>query len=289
MMTLNEFNNLSGHDAANSLEKCCVSKTWINTMIQNMPFASADEMLHKAAIIWYNTCLETDWKEAFQGHPKIGDVNSLKEKFANTMTWATNEQGKIAEANEIIIQELAIANSLYEEKYGYIFIVSATGKSANDMLSIIKTRLHNIKGDEIYVAMNEQHKITVIRLVKLIEEFSNNADLSSHITTHALDTSTGIPASEMLITLKGIRDDQWKPISTGITNSDGRIADVLPAGYKIQSGTYVMIFNTLNYYESHNQKGFYPEVSIQFTVTDNSHYHIPLLINPFGYTTYRGS
>jgi 5-hydroxyisourate hydrolase-like protein (transthyretin family) len=63
----------------------------------------------------------------------------------------------------------------------------------------------------------------------------------------------------------------------------------LPAGYKIQSGTYVMIFNTLNYYESHNQKGFYPEVSIQFTVTDNGHYHIPLLINPFGYTTYRGS
>jgi len=157
------------------------------------------------------------------------------------------------------------------------------------MLSIIKTRLHNNKGDEIYVAMNEQHKITVIRLEKLIEEFSNNVDMSSHITTHALDTSTGIPANEMLITLKGIRDDQWKPISTGITNTDGRIADLLPAGYKIRPGTYVMIFNTLNYFANHNQKGFYPEVSIQFTVSDNSHYHIPLLINPFGYTTYRGS
>ena len=288
-MTLNEFNNLSEQDAANSLEKCCVSKTWIDTMIQNMPFTSTDKMLQKTANIWYNTCLEADWIEAFQGHPKIGNVNSLKEKFANTTAWATNEQAKIAEADEITIQELTIANSLYEEKYGYIFIVSATGKSANDMLSIIKTRLHNNKGDEIYVAMNEQHKITVIRLVKLIEEFSNNADMSSHITTHALDTSTGIPANEMLITLKGIRDDQWKPISTGITNTDGRIADVLPAGYKIPSGTYVMIFNTLNYYESHNQKGFYPEVSIQFTVRDKSHYHIPLLINPFGYTTYRGS
>ena len=134
-MTLNEFNKLSEQDAANSLEKCCVSKTWINTMIQNMPFASADEMLQKAANIWYNTCLETDWKEAFQGHPKIGDVNSLKEKFANTKTWATSEQAKIAEADEISIQELEIANSLYEEKYGYIFIVSATGKSAKDMFA----------------------------------------------------------------------------------------------------------------------------------------------------------
>ena len=93
----------------------------------------------------------------------------------------------------------------------------------------------------------------------------------------------------MLITLKGIRDNEWKPISTGITNTDGRIADVLPAGHHLEPGTYVMIFNTLNYYENHNQKGFYPEISIQFTVTDANHYHIPLLINPFGYTTYRGS
>ncbi|PHR71937.1 MAG: hydroxyisourate hydrolase [Lutibacter sp.] len=113
--------------------------------------------------------------------------------------------------------------------------------------------------------------------------------MSSHITTHALDTSTGIPANKMLITLKEFKNDKWKPVSVGITNKDGRIGDVLPAGKRLKPANYVMTFNTNAYYESHNQKGFYPEVSIQFAVTDESHYHIPLLINPFGYTTYRGS
>jgi 5-hydroxyisourate hydrolase/2-oxo-4-hydroxy-4-carboxy-5-ureidoimidazoline decarboxylase len=137
--------------------------------------------------------------------------------------------------------------------------------------------------------MNEQHKITVIRLVKLIEGLSQNADMSSHITTHALDTSIGIPANKMLITLKGLKNNEWNPISVGLTNDDGRISDVLPPGKLLEPNTYTMTFNTNDYYESHGQKGFYPEVSIQFTVTDNTHYHIPLLINPYGYTTYKGS
>jgi len=287
-MTLQEFNNLSKKDAAKALEKCCASRTWIDKMIDKMPFDSAGNLIQHAANSWYNDCTIADWKEAFTGHPKIGDVNSLRKKFTNTKEWAGNEQAKVAKANDETIQELAIANSLYEEKYGYIFIVSASGKSADEMLSILKTRLHHDKNDEIYVAMNEQHKITVIRLTKLIDGLSE-VDLSSHITTHALDTSTGMPASEMLITLKGIRNDQWKPISVGITNNDGRIGDVLPSGKKLTTGTYVMIFNTQDYYKAKSQKGFYPEVSIQFEVTDDSHYHIPLLINPFGYTTYRGS
>ena len=93
----------------------------------------------------------------------------------------------------------------------------------------------------------------------------------------------------MLISLKGFKNGEWKPMSIGITNKDGRIADVLPPGKFLEPANYIMTFNTKNYYESHGKKGFYPEVSIQFTVTDNSHYHIPLLINPYGYSTYRGS
>ena len=145
-----------------------------------------------------------------------------------------------------------------------------------------------ITKDELYVAMNEQHKITVIRLEKLIDEISLG-NFRSHITTHALDTSVGSPANNMVITLKGIANDEWKPLSTGITNLDGRISDVLPPGKVLEKGIYVMQFNTKNYYEEKGQKGFYPEVSIQFEVKDDSHYHIPLLINPYGYSTYRGS
>ena len=213
----------------------------------------------------------------------------MKAKFVNTIEWASGEQSKMSEANETTIKALAKANTDYEIKFGYIFIVSASGKSADEMLAIINKRLeHNIE-DELDVAMNEQHKITAIRLQKMIAGLNQKADLSSHITTHALDTSIGAPASNMMISLKGLSANDWKPISVGITNSDGRIGDVLPAGRKLSAGNYMMVFDTKAYYESHNQKGFYPEVSVQFEVTDKSHYHIPLLINPFGYSTYRGS
>ncbi len=289
MITLENLNALSKAEAFTKLEQCCVSKTWANAMVSNRPFANENDLIKKAASIWFKDCSEDDFKEAFTGHPKIGDVASLKEKFAHTKEWASGEQSKMEEANDETINALSIANSNYENKFGYIFIVSASGKSANEMLAIINERLLNQPEDELFVAMNEQHKITVIRLNKLIAGLSEKADMSSHITTHALDTSIGTPASNMMITLKEFRNDDWKPISVGVTNSDGRIGDVLPAGRKLSIGNYMMIFNTKAYYENHNQKGFYPEVTIQFEITDTSHYHIPLLINPFGYSTYRGS
>lgn len=289
MITLENLNALSTADAFIKFEQCCVSKTWVNAMVENRPFASENNLIKKAASIWFNDCSDNDFKEAFTGHPKIGDVESLKAKFANTKEWASGEQSKMSEANETTIKVLAEANTDYETKFGYIFIVSASGKFADEMLAIINKRLeHNIE-DELFVAMNEQHKITVIRLNKLIAGLNEKADLSSHITTHALDTSIGTPASNMMISLNGLSDNEWKPISVGITNSDGRIGDVLPAGRKLSAGNYMMVFDTKAYYERYNQKGFYPEVRIQFEVTDKSHYHIPLLINPFGYSTYRGS
>ena len=286
MITLNQLNTLSEKDAFHHLETCCVSKSWISKLIEARPFSSENNLILKAASIWYDECSVDDFKEAFTGHPKIGDVNSLKEKFAHTKDWANNEQSKMSEANQATIEALAKANTDYESKFGYIFIVSASGKSAEEMLAIIQARLQHQAEDEIHVAMNEQHKITVIRLVKLIESLSEKADLRSHLTTHSLDTSIGIPANNMLITLK---NSQGKPMSIGITNNDGRISDVLAPGKYLNPDAYTMTFNTKNYYENHGQKGFYPEVSIQFTVTDKSHYHIPLLINPFGYSTYRGS
>lgn len=289
MITLSQLNSLSDQDTFAQLEQCCVSKTWVSKMLTSRPFSSESELIKKAASIWYNDCSIEDFREAFTGHPKIGNVDSLKEKFAHTAEWAGNEQSKVAEANIETIEALAKANELYEDKFGYIFIVSASGKSAKEMLAIVNSRLNNNVDDEIYVAMNEQHKITVIRLVKLIEGLSENSDMSSHLTTHALDTSIGSPAKHMLITLKGLRNNQWKPMSVGITNTDGRITDVLPPGRLLIPGVYSMTFDTANYYKKNNQNGFYPEASIQFEVTDSSHYHIPLLINPFGYSTYRGS
>ena len=169
MITLNQLNTLSGIEARDQLEQCCVSKTWVNKMMESRPYSSEGDLIKREASIWYNDCTTEDFKEAFTGHPKIGDVESLKEKFSHTADWAGDEQSKMSEANMETIEALAKANASYEDKFGYIFIVSASGKSSDEMLSIVNARLQHEIDDEIYVAMNEQHKITVIRLAKLIE------------------------------------------------------------------------------------------------------------------------
>ncbi|MBT8274363.1 MAG: hydroxyisourate hydrolase [Bacteroidia bacterium] len=143
--------------------------------------------------------------------------------------------------------------------------------------------------DEILIAANEQHKITCIRLAKLIDGLASSKILSSHITTHALDTALGKPVYKMDIILKERKEKIWKPINVGVTNPDGRISDVLAPGYFLKPGSYKMIFMTKDYFAASGQEGFYPQISIQFNVTDNSHYHIPLLLSPYGFTTYRGS
>lgn len=163
------------------------------------------------------------------------------------------------------------------------------GNLQRKLLAILNSRLHHNAKDEVAVAMNEQHKITVIRLAKLIKNLLEKVNLKSHITTHVLDTSMGIPSKQIPIILKGFLHNQWKPISVGVTNKDGRVLDILPPARFLTPGVYTLVFDTETYYKDNNQKGFYPRVSIQFKVIDRTHYHVPLLINPFGYSTYKGS
>jgi len=112
----------------------------------------------------------------------------------------------------------------------------------------------------------------------------------SQITTHVLDTSKGVPAKGIEITLEGITTTgNWAEIGTGITDEDGRISDLLDSDTTLDPGTYRMVFQTGVYFSSQDITGFYPSVTIVFATEDTSHYHIPLLLNPFGYSTYRGS
>jgi hydroxyisourate hydrolase len=113
---------------------------------------------------------------------------------------------------------------------------------------------------------------------------------SSQLTTHVLDTSAGRPGAMMTIRLMEQQNGStWQTMAQGITNTDGRIADLLPAERLLVPGSYKLAFDTGGYFRQNDIKGFYPLVEIQFTVADEQHYHVPLLINPFGYSTYRGS
>ena len=111
----------------------------------------------------------------------------------------------------------------------------------------------------------------------------------SQITTHILDTTKGKPAANVTIALLHQTGDDWQEIARGVTNSDGRIADLLPKEMQVELGVYKMKFYTQEYFAHDGTANFYPFVEIVFNVAGNEHYHVPLLLNPFGYSTYRGS
>jgi 5-hydroxyisourate hydrolase len=111
----------------------------------------------------------------------------------------------------------------------------------------------------------------------------------SQITTHILDTTRGRPAVGVIIDLYQGGNDEWKLVARSVTNSDGRIPDLLADDVVLQKGIYKMRFETKDYFDKEQQKTFYPYVEIVFEVDSEEHYHVPLLLNPFGYSTYRGS
>ena len=166
-MQLNNLNQLPLSQLKAELSKWCGSSAWVEEMVGFFPFSTKEHLLQKADDIWKGLTKE-DWLEAFQHHPKIGDIKSLREKFASTAKWASGEQASVQQAPEQIIEQLAKGNHHYEAKFGYIFIVCATGKSAEEMLQILKSRLPNKAEDELMIAAAEQARITKIRLEKLL-------------------------------------------------------------------------------------------------------------------------
>ena len=282
-MDLQDFNKLDKEAASKMLFSCCGSTNWVKQVMEHFPFRDESSLVAVAEDTWYNKCTEADWRESFTHHPKIGDVKSLTEKFAG------KEQAAVGTASVEVIEALAKANQVYEEKHGFIFIVCATGKSAEEMLRLLNDRLKNSVAEELSIAMGEQHKISIIRFKKMLNTGNWSFLKVSQVTTHVLDTSIGRPGKDISIRMKEYRNNSWQTITQGVTNADGRIADLLPPSRCIQPGHYKMVFETGEYFKANNLQGFYPVVEIDFSIFDNTHYHVPLLINPFGYSTYRGS
>jgi len=112
----------------------------------------------------------------------------------------------------------------------------------------------------------------------------------SAITTHILDTSRGRPATGVAVRLERRDGDRWQPLGEGTTDADGRLGTLLPSGERPAAGVYRLRFATGDYFERLGVEGFYPQVTLEFHLREpTEHYHVPLLLNPFGYSTYRGS
>jgi OHCU decarboxylase len=159
MMTLAEFNITPRYRAEGELIQVCSSRAWVRAMAGRRPFGDLDRLQRAAREVWWSLD-ETDWREAFEAHPKIG--------AAPTSAWSAQEQSGVRQSGAGVAMELEVANREYLAKFGYIFIVCASGKSAEEILAMLRSRTSNSAEDEIRIAAEEQAMITRLRLEKLL-------------------------------------------------------------------------------------------------------------------------
>jgi OHCU decarboxylase len=167
--SLAELNSIPTEEVESRFLDCCGSREWARRMAAARPFESGKELIDQAEATWKVLAPE-DWLEAFAAHPKIGAKKAAPAQQVKSAEWSKGEQAGMDSADDRIKDELAEANRLYEEKFGYIFIVCATGKAAGEMLELCRERLGNRAKTELPIAAYEQRKITEIRLLKLITE-----------------------------------------------------------------------------------------------------------------------
>ncbi len=164
---IEDLDNASREEAFNALLACCGSTKWAQRMVEARPFGSTALLLETADRIWYELRPD-DWLDAFAGHPRIGERRSAQNQSKQSDQWSKAEQAGMDTASTDVLTALVEANREYEAKFGYIFIVCATGKSSEEILSLCKLRLDNDYEAELHIAAEEQRKITAIRSRKLV-------------------------------------------------------------------------------------------------------------------------
>jgi 2-oxo-4-hydroxy-4-carboxy-5-ureidoimidazoline decarboxylase len=164
---LDWLNGLPYEQARDEFMRCCGSSRWADGMARARPFKNAAAVYAEAGWLWSQTGPD-DWQEAISHHPRIGDVSKLRERFKATGAWSEQEQKGVQGAGDEVLHALADANREYEARFGFIFLICATGKSAQEILEHVKDRLNNPPALELRIAAGEQAQITRLRLEKLL-------------------------------------------------------------------------------------------------------------------------
>jgi OHCU decarboxylase len=166
-MDVAELDAIPRARAADLLRACCGSKAWVSTMLDRRPFRSRDTLLRVADEVW--SALDApDWLEAFAHHPRIGESKSAAPQDDRARGWSADEQSGVRDVAPAVRAGLARANASYVKRFGYLCIICATGKGAEELVSITEARLANDPATELSVAAEEQRKIMRLRLEKLV-------------------------------------------------------------------------------------------------------------------------
>jgi 2-oxo-4-hydroxy-4-carboxy-5-ureidoimidazoline decarboxylase len=167
-MTLGELNALPAAAAREAFARCCGARAWVERMESRRPYLNVGHLMGIARAFWM-ALDPAGWREAFTHHPRIGDLESLRRRFASTADLASREQAKVGAASRVVLEALAEGNRAYEERFGYIFIVFASGRTADEMLALLRDRLSHEPDEELRIAAQEQWKIMRLRLDRMLD------------------------------------------------------------------------------------------------------------------------
>ncbi|MFD7814631.1 2-oxo-4-hydroxy-4-carboxy-5-ureidoimidazoline decarboxylase [Streptomyces sp. NPDC059785] len=301
---LTRFNTRHEQAARAALNEVCASTAWVNALLARRPYATADA-LFAASDTATARLTAAGLAEAMAGHPPIG-----RPKPGDPTS--SREQRGMAGASAALKADMLELNLAYQEKFGHVFLICATGRTGEQLRDAVRERIGNPPEREREIVRTELGKINRIRLARLVEEDAPemSTPATASVSTHILDTSAGRPAAGVAVHLAARtgRDADWQALGGSATDADGRCKDlpVPPAGT-----THVRLdFAVEPYFEkkqaaeespaeaqqdapanrdSGTTGAFFPEVTVTFAVVPGEHYHVPLLLNPFGYSVYRGS
>ena len=296
------FNAAPRAELVPALVGACHSRAWAERVADARPYASVAALVEAASDVWFELGASGAWADAFAAHGSLGESVAEQE---DAMRGADRTP-------------FEAANAAYEARHGHKCITFAANKSAERLLEEVVSRTPLDRDEEMRRCAEQTSLITALRLCRMVHamqaipaggaapseppassrvEWPSDADtrVVSPVTTHILDTSRGCPAQGVTISMeRKTAAGSWCPLATGSTNSDGRVTDLMPGFYDTAgifgAGLYRLTFDVAGYYAGLGQECFYPDVVITFRVVDpKQHYHVPLLLNPFGYSTYRGS
>jgi 2-oxo-4-hydroxy-4-carboxy-5-ureidoimidazoline decarboxylase len=264
-LTVSGFNQLEREAAIELLVSCCASAGWATSVADARPFDDAEHLLAEADRLW---TLQPDAErlKAIEAHPPIGGLAAASAR-------ERREQAGAAQADRATLDALAALNADYRERFGFVFLTDASGRDAADMLAELRTRLANTDDEERANAEEQQRRIMRRRLRRAI---IGPAPLL--LSTHVLDTAAGAPAAGVEVTISRSDDQaEWATVDTRTTDASGRVE-----GVEVPGGGWVRLS-----FAPGNE--FFGVIDVTFAAGDRERAHVPLLLAPFGYTTYLGS
>lgn len=272
---LERLNTAPDDDLVAPLRACLAVDSWVNGMLAGRPYQDTAAVLDTARSL-ADGLTRAEVLDALHGHPRIGQPPPSS-VAGTAASWSRREQSGL-DRDQDTAERLRAATTRYELRFGHIYLVFATGMSAMDILDDIESRMGNQPAVELDVARVHLRDIALLRLRRLLEE-------TSAVTTHVLDATSGLPATGVPVTLEVAEEDGWRKLDHAATNSEGRLRRLGPD--HVETGVYRLRFDTDTYYGG---ASFFPEITVTFRISDPArHHHVPILLSPFSYTTYRGS